>query len=500
MNDQRPVRIDYTAKDYEELRAGMLRLARERVPEWTDHSAGDLGVMLVELFASMGDVLSHYQDRIVAESYLATAHERKSAVDLLRLIGYELDPPRPASVELTLLLADDAPVPTTIPSGATFEAPGADGEPVRFRYDRGDLDLDPTALPVHTVDGEDFRRYDGLRVVQVDQVVRDEAVGSSDGSAGQRFPLVKSPVIADSLEVWVDEGTGPVLWERRDSLLNSGADDRHYQYAVDVDGSVIEFGDGRHGRAPARGHRNVVAHYRTGGGRRGNVSADTITGIVTSLDGLEQVFNPRDASGGRDRETVEEAARRAPRMFRAQDRAVTAADYESHALRFGVGKARARGAGWNRVELFVAPSGGGYPSDTLKEDLRHEFDARRMLGSILEIRDPRYVEVWVDATLHVDPYFYADDVRLKAEAAVRELLRFESVRFGDQLYLSKVYEALERIEGLQAVNVERFARSESGPPALPADGTLRFGWEEIPVAGHASGIRFTEVVGGQRAS
>ena len=87
--------IDYTKKDYPSLRDELLALARERLPEWTDHSPNDLGVVLVELFSHLGDIFLYYQDRIANESYLDTAVERLSVINLLRLIGYELRPPQP---------------------------------------------------------------------------------------------------------------------------------------------------------------------------------------------------------------------------------------------------------------------------------------------------------------------------------------------------------------------------------------------------------------------
>ena len=70
--------IDYTNKDFASLRRAMLDLARYRLPEWTDQSPADLGSLLVDLFAYMGDIILYYQDRIANEMFLATASERRS--------------------------------------------------------------------------------------------------------------------------------------------------------------------------------------------------------------------------------------------------------------------------------------------------------------------------------------------------------------------------------------------------------------------------------------
>ena len=502
MNGNGRPRIDYTAKDYVSLRDAMLELAREKLPTWTDHSPNDLGVLLVELFAYMGDVMLYYQDRIANESYLGTAVERRSVVNLLRLIGYELRPPVPASADLTLLFAADAAGTATIDTGAQFESDAqVTAEPIPFQYVRETLTVDLDLLPiqVHT-DGQSYKVFATLPVIQVDNLVTNEVIGSSDGTPGQWFPLSGVPLIEEGLEVTVDEGAGPRAWERRPSLLQSNDDDQHYQVRRDEnDVAWIGFGDDRYGKIPRRGRNNIVASYRIGGGENGNVPALSISQAVTAIDGLELVFNAGPAVGGAEAEPSEEAAQRGPQLFRAMDRAVTAADYEAHARNFGVAKARARSAGWNRIDLFVAPAGGGLPSDTLKEDLRAYFESRRMLTSILEIQDPTYVSVYVEGILEVEPYYYSQQVQERVENAVAGLLAFENVGFEARLYLSKVYEAVEAIEGVRAVFITRFA-TDSSLSDLPPDGTLRFGWNEIPHPGHARGILLTQVTGGRHVA
>jgi hypothetical protein len=502
MNGNGHPRIDYTHKDYASLREAMLELATEKLPAWTDHSPNDLGVLLLELFAYMGDIMLYYQDRIANESYLDTAVERRSVVNLLRLLGYELRAPTPASADLWLLFADDAAGTVTIESAAEFETSAeTTGDVISFQYVREPLTIDLDLLPIqlHT-DGQNYKFFKTLPVIQVDNVVTDEVAGSSDGSAGQRFALAGVPLIEGTLEVRVDEGGGPRLWERQSSLLYSSAGDEHYYVRRDENGVAwIGFGDDKYGKIPRRARNNIFASYRTGGGEKGNVPSLTITEAVTDIDQLELVFNPGSAAGGAAAEPSEEAAVRAPHLFRAMGRAVTAHDYEAHAQEFGVGKARARSAGWNRIDLFVAPAGGGLPTDTLKEDLRSYFESKRMMTSFVEIRDPHYISVYVEGTLEVEAYFYTTQVQERVENAVRGLLAFENVTFEARLYLSKVYEAIEAIEGVRGVNVTRFARSDS-TEALPADGTLRFGWDEIPQAGHTKGILLTGVIGGRRVS
>ena len=158
---------------------------------------------------------------------------------------------------------------------------------------------------------------------------------------------------------------------------------------------------------------------------------------------------------------------------------MTARDFEAHAKAFGVGKARARAAGWNRVELFVAPVGGGYATDTLKEDLRTYFEDKRIMTSILDIKDPQYINVCIAGSLQIDAYYFTEQVQQRVAKGIAELLAFDQVDFEYTFYLSKVYEAVEAIEGVTALHVSRLSRA-GGTLALPADGRLRFSWNEIP--------------------
>lgn len=68
----------------------------------------DFSIAFLDAFASVADVLTFYQERIAQESYLRTATERRSVLELARLLGYELDPGLAASVYLAFTI-DDAP-------------------------------------------------------------------------------------------------------------------------------------------------------------------------------------------------------------------------------------------------------------------------------------------------------------------------------------------------------------------------------------------------------
>jgi hypothetical protein len=478
-----PPAIDYTDKDFGSLRAAMLRLAEQRLPEWTDRSPADLGMLLIDLFAYVGDVALYYQDRIASELFPGTATERASVVDLLRLIGYELSPAAPAMADLTLTFrAPAGAAPVTIPHGARFESRAAGGAGVEFSYLGPALQIELTSdqvVPGVDGTGAPIAGYVGLPVEQC-RLVGPLVIGSSTGEPNQSFPLPDRSVVLDSVRVEVDEGAGWVAWDRRQSLLFDIAPDgralythpeaRHYQLLVEGDGvPTVVFGAGR--RPPVKAD-NIRAGYRVTAGAAGNVAVGTITKAVTTIPGLLTVVNPAAAAGGSDAERAEHAARYAPLVFRSTNRAVTSSDYEALAHSTGlVAKVRARSVAWNQVDLHVAPAGPVFTP--VPEALRHRligyFEDKRMAGTLVRVLDAHGVHVDVTIELLVDERFVGDAVAAQVETAIGAMLAFDRVDFGHTVYQSDLYAAVESVPGVLSATITRFRRRDRPAPDIEGE-------------------------------
>jgi hypothetical protein len=102
--------IDYLSKDYDSFRHTLMTAMAQRVPGWTSTSEADHDQALIGLFAAAADELSDYQDRVMAEAYLATARKRVSLARHARLVDYHLHEGNQASTWLVLeVLAGQAP-------------------------------------------------------------------------------------------------------------------------------------------------------------------------------------------------------------------------------------------------------------------------------------------------------------------------------------------------------------------------------------------------------
>ena len=140
--------IDYLAKDYTGFRSLMLDRVSLLTPGWTERSAADAGVALVELLAYAADNLSYRQDAIANEAYLATAHNRVSIRRHARLVDYVLHEGCNARAWVHVEVASDF----TLPGGTALLTRTAD-RPVQLVPGSKDvLDaLDAGALFFETV-------------------------------------------------------------------------------------------------------------------------------------------------------------------------------------------------------------------------------------------------------------------------------------------------------------------------------------------------------------
>ena len=139
--------VDYLARDFVSLRNALLDFAAQRYPEWTLPIEADVGSMLMEIFAALGDEFSYVQDRHAREAFLETATERRSLRKKARLLDYDIHDGRSATTLLEVRVAAGAGL-SNAPTGTPVLAASASGPPVTFEVGLGLRD--PKAgYPVH---------------------------------------------------------------------------------------------------------------------------------------------------------------------------------------------------------------------------------------------------------------------------------------------------------------------------------------------------------------
>jgi hypothetical protein len=121
-------RIGTHADFLESMRARLSSKDYPALAGLTTRDGDDPSLALLDVWAVVADVLTFYQERIANEGYLRSATERRSILELARLVGYKLQPGVSASVFLAYTLDEKFEEETTIPAGSRVQSIPGPGE------------------------------------------------------------------------------------------------------------------------------------------------------------------------------------------------------------------------------------------------------------------------------------------------------------------------------------------------------------------------------------
>ena len=94
--------VNYLNKDFASLKTSLMNYAKSYFPDtYRDFNETSPGMMLLEMNAYVGDVLSFYVDQQYREMLLPLAEERRNIITMAKMFGYKVKPIVPAYVDLT---------------------------------------------------------------------------------------------------------------------------------------------------------------------------------------------------------------------------------------------------------------------------------------------------------------------------------------------------------------------------------------------------------------
>jgi hypothetical protein len=99
--------VNYTSRDFANIRTDLVNYVKQYYPDiFGDFNDASVGMMLLELNAAVGDMLSFNTDRMFAETQIDYAQERKSILSIARTLGLKIPGKRASAtiVDLTVTL------------------------------------------------------------------------------------------------------------------------------------------------------------------------------------------------------------------------------------------------------------------------------------------------------------------------------------------------------------------------------------------------------------
>jgi hypothetical protein len=446
--------VDYVTKDYEGFKQLMIDSIPALCPEWTDLSDHDQGIVLLKLLSQGLDVLAYYQDKAVNENLLPTAKTRKAVITLCRSLGYELSGQEPSQIKIIVKKqAQFLNEPLELLAGTVVSTNPDLGKPILFEVDKT-LTIPAGATGIEKDINGDYIYYTTV----THGVTKTDLLGKGTGGAGLEIFFNNESILLDTVSLWTTEYNVIRTWTRVEDFLSSTASDRHYVLVNDEMGrTYAKFGDGVNGFKPPS-EAPINSSYRVGGGIVGNVPIGSINRLYKSENVLiEYLTNPENPIVyGRNAESTERAKMLAPKLFRANDRAVTSEDFEALASKYsGVLKAKCVEpfSQYDDIDLYIAVNGYTAPTTALKAELKAYLEKKSISGTIVNVKDGlfRTFDITVNATVYST--YSNEAVKALIEKKLQATLSTDNFEFGEKLNKSVVNSAIKSINGVDDIDI-----------------------------------------------
>lgn len=363
------MQIDYTSRDFTGLKADLIELIKERTnTTWDATDSSDLGNVLVETFAYMGDIMSHYLDRIANETTIDTAIQRKTLLSFANLYDYVISGPTPAIVNVTFTNISNNTI--DVPIGTQVMAPLSFGDftEVYFETTTSATAVVPGAsITLPCQEGKTVNTDKPDLIDPLYNIALPANLGTSDGRSTQTFTIPEPGIVNKSITVYVGQGVAFGNWTYVDNLFQSGPNDKVFTTVPNEDGTIdVVFGDNVNGSIPPSGQL-ISASYKVSVGSAGNIKSLSITELTFFPGNLDPqitsyftVSNNAPATGGSDGDNIVNIKNKIKSAVLTRRRAVTLDDFSYLAnLAEGVGKSNAASSVYTNVNLYVQPLNDG---------------------------------------------------------------------------------------------------------------------------------------------
>ena len=302
-------------RSFNTIKAKLIQSLRERVPEITDFSEGNIFILILSMFAAMAEVLHYYIDNMAREAFLPTARRYTSLYNHAKLVDYHIKSAIPASVDIVIF--SDSPVDNDI------------------------------TIPVNT----EFRSTDNKIWLSSKTVVLTKGTKSVKVPLVQKSPVGTSRINLGTIKSYNDtigiighdsnqryvEGSMNLFvngepWTLVNTFAYSRSGDKVYKVEMTEDLiPTIVFGDGRFGMQPPL-NATLEGFYYITYGEKGNLpegSFSSIPSIVSNQKSNLKISANSSANGGSNYENFDMLKEHIPLSIKTLGVAITKEDYEA---------------------------------------------------------------------------------------------------------------------------------------------------------------------------
>ena len=407
---------------------------------------------IIDILAYNTYINSYNANMVSNEVFLDSATLRENVVALARNIGFVPRSRKASSTEVTFSVdvsgLSNAPATLTLKRGLVATTLRKFGN-LNYTF------TIPDDITVPVVN--DVATFSKIKIYEGTPLKADFVVDSSNTQ--QKFIINNSDVDTSLIRVEVyDTKTSSTKrnFHLKEDLFNVNSDSNVFfiQETADEQYELI-FGDGVFGTKLENSNYIVAYYSTTSGPEANNVSQFSFAGrlidnsgtVVTSdISGLSPV-NP--TSGGQDIESISSIKKFAPRVYSAQNRAVTAADYEAIVPRIYAEAESVVAYGgetldpprFGEIFLSIKPTNGNFVPSTIKNNIISDLSKYSVASIRVNILDLKFLFIEYQTSVYYNSNLVGGPETVKSSVSTNIEKYADSSelnKFGSRLKYSKL--------------------------------------------------------------
>lgn len=459
--------VGYLDRGYRTIKTALVNRVKTLLPEMTDYSQSNIFMIILDYMAALTELLNYYVDVSARELYVYTAQHISSMIQLSRLIDYRIKARIPSTVRVTVQLLDQEGNPAEATQDIIFKGDnillGSNGVPFR---QMGDVVM---------------RKGSNLVVLDLEQSVKSATNPDEYTNLGL-IPEGKNPTLP--LPSNYADGSGTIYidgeqWDLVETLGFSSPYDQVFVVEYVSEGLfVAKFGGGIRGAIPRAGAEAKLS-YNITQGINGNLDSGTITdfkgtpnvepsGALTNY--TLNITNPNAATGGSDRETIEDMREHLGCSLRTLDRAVTFKDFIDIAkLCPGVDKVGADFSCETGISYYITPDKGGEANELLLRELEDYVDMRKVLGVPVQAFPAGETQIYLSLTVWGKYGKRAQDIQLLVETALVNEYSYNNSDINRPIYTSDIIALVDNLDAVDHLTLDELYLLPYGRKAITTE-------------------------------
>ena len=407
--------VNFSNLDFEQVKTSLKEYLKSN-SNFTDYDfEGSNLSSIIDVLAYNTYITSYNANMVANEVFIDSSTLRENVVALARNIGYVPKSRKAALATVTFDVdtADISPTPATITlkKGVVASSSGTFASQ-SFIFSI----LEDVTIPVFN----GIATFNELQIYE--GVLLESNFNRSTRNLNQKYILPNSGIDTDLIRVTVKSNefsTASTKYALQDSLFDINPESKVY-YLQEISDERYEliFGDDIFGKALEEGNY-ITANYIVSNGDAANgISNFNFSGRLTyTRNGIEynvtsgiSLLTPGIiASGGQNIETVESIKKFAPRIYAAQNRALTSNDYETiiPAKIYPETESISVFGGeelvppqYGKVFISIKPTFGDYLPNLIKENIKMRLKKYAVAGIVPEILDLKYLYLETDSKIY----------------------------------------------------------------------------------------------------